>query len=166
MKSSTYYFLIQTKLLADFQICISVPLSTKTLSYDVKSHPLTININLFKQINLNQMFEKTQMFLMMKTSISNNFISRLNKRFHIPAYEQNILAKENIYIYLPDDRKIIVVLTILVIYIIYIYIYILYIYIYIYLYIYKYIAYVFSSFNSLYHCDNISSGMPYFLLII
>ena len=41
-----------------------------------------------------------------------------------------------------------------------------YIYTHIYLYIYKYIAYVFSSFNSLCHCDNIGSGMPYFLLII
>ena len=28
MKSSTYYFHLKTKILADFQICISVPLST------------------------------------------------------------------------------------------------------------------------------------------
>ena len=35
--------------------------------------------NLFKQVNMNQMFEKIQMILMMKMSISNNRISRLNK---------------------------------------------------------------------------------------
>ena len=29
MKSSTYYFDIKTKTLADFEICISVPLRTK-----------------------------------------------------------------------------------------------------------------------------------------
>ena len=45
------------------------PLST---SYDIKSHPLTININFFKQININQIFDKIQMILMMKASISNN----------------------------------------------------------------------------------------------
>ena len=32
----------------------------------------------FKQININQMFDKIQMILMMKTGISNNRISRLN----------------------------------------------------------------------------------------
>ena len=37
-----------------------------------------ININLFKQINIDQMFEKIQMILMMKTSMSNNRISWLN----------------------------------------------------------------------------------------
>ena len=36
-------------------------------------------MNLFKQININQMFDKIQMILMMKTSIPNNRISRLNK---------------------------------------------------------------------------------------
>ena len=50
----------------------------KTVSYDIKSHPLTININLFKQLNINQMFDKIQMILMIKTSISNNRILRLN----------------------------------------------------------------------------------------
>ena len=30
VKSSTYYFHMKTKILADFQICISVPLSTQT----------------------------------------------------------------------------------------------------------------------------------------
>ena len=44
----------------------------------MKSHSLTININPFKQINMNQMFDKVQMILMMKMSISNNRISRLN----------------------------------------------------------------------------------------
>ena len=46
---------------------------------DVKSHLLTININLFKQLNINQMFDKIQMILMMKTSISSKGISRLNQ---------------------------------------------------------------------------------------
>ena len=41
--------------------------------------PLIININLFKQININHMFLKIQMILMMKMSISNNGISRLKK---------------------------------------------------------------------------------------
>ena len=41
----------------------------KTFSYGIKTHPLTININL---ANMNQMFDKIQMILMMKTSISNN----------------------------------------------------------------------------------------------
>ena len=45
----------------------------------ILSHPLTINTNLFKQLNINQMFDKIQMILMMKTSISNNRMSRLNK---------------------------------------------------------------------------------------
>ena len=45
----------------------------------VKVIPLTIIINLLKQININQMLDKIQMVLMMKTSISNNRISRLNK---------------------------------------------------------------------------------------
>ena len=40
------------------------------------SHPLTININLFNQININQMFDKIQMILMIKKSISNNCICR------------------------------------------------------------------------------------------
>ena len=47
---------------------------------DIKSHPLTININLFKQININQMFDKIQIILMMKTSILNNRISRFNNK--------------------------------------------------------------------------------------
>ena len=34
------------------------------------SHPLTINIKLFKQININQMFDKIQMIVMMKTTFS------------------------------------------------------------------------------------------------
>ena len=42
---------------------------------------LTINVNLFKQRNINQMFDKIQMILMMKTSISNNRISRLKKKY-------------------------------------------------------------------------------------
>ena len=37
------------------------------------------NINIFKQLNINQMFDKIQMILMMKTSISNNRMSLLNK---------------------------------------------------------------------------------------
>ena len=41
---------------------------------------LTININLFKQININQMFDKISMILMMITNISNNCISRLKKK--------------------------------------------------------------------------------------
>ena len=32
----------------------------------------------FRQLNIKQMFDKIQMILMMKTSISNNRISRLN----------------------------------------------------------------------------------------
>ena len=48
------------------------------MSYDIKSHPLTININLSKQLN-NQMFDKIQMILMIKASISNNCISPLSK---------------------------------------------------------------------------------------
>ena len=36
-----------------------------------------LNINLFKQININQMFDKIQVMLMMKMSISNNRISWL-----------------------------------------------------------------------------------------
>ena len=44
----------------------------------MKSHPLTINTNLFKQININQMFDKIQIILMMKMSISNKRIWRLN----------------------------------------------------------------------------------------
>ena len=47
------------------------------MRYDIKNHPLTINKNLFKQININQMFDKIQMILMMKSSISNNRILRL-----------------------------------------------------------------------------------------
>ena len=47
---------------------------------DIKSHPLTIDINLFKQININQMFDKIQIILMMKTSILNNRISRFNNK--------------------------------------------------------------------------------------
>ena len=42
---------------------------------------LTINVNLFKQRDINQMFDKIQMILMMKTSISNNRISRLKKKY-------------------------------------------------------------------------------------
>ena len=38
---------------------------------------VTSNVNLFKQKNINQMFDKIQMILMMKKSISNNRISRL-----------------------------------------------------------------------------------------
>ena len=49
----------------------------KTLSYDIKSHPLNININLFMQLNINQMFDKTQTILIMKTSISNPWVFRL-----------------------------------------------------------------------------------------
>ena len=45
---------------------------------DHSCHPLTININLFKQININQMFDKIQMILMMNATVSNNRILRLN----------------------------------------------------------------------------------------
>ena len=49
-----------------------LPLSTSKNLNDIKSHhQLTININLFKQIN-NQIFDKIQMILMMKMSISDN----------------------------------------------------------------------------------------------
>ena len=37
------------------------------MSHDIKSHSLTINTNLFKQINIYQMFDKIQMILMMKS---------------------------------------------------------------------------------------------------
>ena len=47
------------------------------MSYDIKNHPLTIDKNLFKQSNINQMFDKIKMILVMKTSILNNRISRL-----------------------------------------------------------------------------------------
>ena len=43
---------------------------------------------LFKQLNINQLFGKIQMILMMKTNILNNRILRLNKRkrnFHYVA---------------------------------------------------------------------------------
>ena len=43
---------------------------------------------LFKQLNMNQLFGKIQMILMMKTNILNNRILRLNKRkrnFHYVA---------------------------------------------------------------------------------
>ena len=42
-----------------------------TCLHDIKSNPLTTNIN------INRMFDKIQMILMKKTSISNNRISRL-----------------------------------------------------------------------------------------
>ena len=35
MKSSMYYFHVKTKILADFQICISVPLSFGIVQYDL-----------------------------------------------------------------------------------------------------------------------------------
>ena len=35
MKSSTYYFHVKTKILADFQICISVPLSVENINGEV-----------------------------------------------------------------------------------------------------------------------------------
>ena len=53
--------------------------SWRSEHYYINSHPLTININLFKQININQTFDKIQMILIMKTSISNNRISWLKK---------------------------------------------------------------------------------------
>ena len=36
MKSSTHYFHLKTKILADFQICISVPLSENETRFDKK----------------------------------------------------------------------------------------------------------------------------------
>ena len=39
------------------------------LSCDIKNHPLIINMNLFKQLNINQMFDKIQMILMMKLQV-------------------------------------------------------------------------------------------------
>ena len=56
-----------------------------------------MNINLFTQININQMFDKIQMILMMKTSISNNRISRLNDtelflfKDHVPQIIKSLL---------------------------------------------------------------------------
>ena len=40
-----------------------------------------MNVNLFKQLNIDQMFYKIQMILMMKTSISNNRILQLDEFF-------------------------------------------------------------------------------------
>ena len=57
---------------------------------------LTININLFKQININQMFDKIRMILMMITSISNNCISRLKKKNVQIHY--TLLFKSNTFI--------------------------------------------------------------------
>ena len=56
------------------------------MSHDIKSHPNSlvlkvlkvINTKLFKQININQMFDKIEMILMMKMSILNNHMSLLN----------------------------------------------------------------------------------------
>ena len=49
------------------------------MSYDIENHSLTTNINLFKQINIDPMFEKIQMILVMKTTVSNNRIPQLNE---------------------------------------------------------------------------------------
>ena len=51
MKSSTYYFDIKTKTLADLEICISVPLreaKEKTLSKDVRKTNVPLFMFLFK----------------------------------------------------------------------------------------------------------------------
>ena len=63
-----------------FCIITSSIVKNTTAFKHLNSDPLTININLFKQLNINQMFDKIQMILMMKTSISNNRISRLNNK--------------------------------------------------------------------------------------
>ena len=65
-------------LLISKKLNVKTAFSTSSLSYDIKYHPLTININLFKQIKINQMFDKIQMVLMMKTIISKNRVSRFN----------------------------------------------------------------------------------------
>ena len=45
MKSSTYYFHVETKILADFQICISVPLSEVEIAIEkYGNHPSIIAI--------------------------------------------------------------------------------------------------------------------------
>ena len=48
--------------------------SLKCSHMKLKVLPFTININLFEQINKNQMFDKIPMILMMKMNISNNRI--------------------------------------------------------------------------------------------
>ena len=53
MKSSAYYFHIKTKILADFQICISVPLTPNHLIYGRSLY--SVNENDLVEITENEM---------------------------------------------------------------------------------------------------------------
>ena len=44
VKSSTYHFHLKTKILADFQICISVPLICFTLACWIHGNPIVIHV--------------------------------------------------------------------------------------------------------------------------
>ena len=44
MKPPTYFFLMKTMILADFQICISVPLNSKFLTSQPGKKTIAINI--------------------------------------------------------------------------------------------------------------------------
>ena len=51
LKSSTYYLQMKTKILADFQICISVPLSKKLFSSTVNNNA-KFSVNSMKKENV------------------------------------------------------------------------------------------------------------------
>ena len=48
MKSSTYYFHVKTKILVDFQICISVPLKLKYFYKSNENKSVALNFNVLK----------------------------------------------------------------------------------------------------------------------
>ena len=65
-----------------------------------------MNINLFKQqLNINQMFDKIQMILMMKMSISNNRISRLNN-LHVWKIEVTASGDQICFLFIVNIEKI------------------------------------------------------------
>ena len=88
MKPSTYFFRGKTKLLADFQICVSVPLIPLrrgmmviyegTISYNLKSH-IYFSLNIHYAV-VQKMSPKIieHIYVILKTSYQN-----YNKRFDI-----------------------------------------------------------------------------------
>ena len=77
MKSSTYYFHMKTKTLADFEICISVPLKQKLQKLD----QLTTNGKIYPQeysVNLKDHILKIYMSVVIEYFLNRDIDHRLN----------------------------------------------------------------------------------------
>ena len=66
MKSSTYYFHVKTKILADFQICISAPLNTSKNIMTLFTNPAQLRLTIKTKQHQNKLTNRKKLQLVKK----------------------------------------------------------------------------------------------------